>query len=185
MADLYEVLLVDGGHPLARRLARRRRQRDRRAAARPGHACRCSAAGPASSTTRRSTGLELLDDLPDEIDLDLGGWLSQGMPLPPTAEVSELWHLLYDDPVAGRALSGELLGEAYDDLVEEAPDWFADPRAGRPHGARRRRLAPARCAVADPRDARATDPQPRCLAGATVLLQIGYPLTRRRRPRPR
>jgi hypothetical protein len=69
--------------------------------------------------------LELLDDLPDEIDLDLGGWLSQGMPLPPTAEVSELWHLLYDDPVAGRALSGELLGEAYDDLVEEAPDWFS------------------------------------------------------------
>jgi hypothetical protein len=69
--------------------------------------------------------LELLDDLPDEIDLDLGGWLSHGMPLPPTAEVSELWHLLYDDPVAGRALSGEALGEAYDDLVEEAPDWFA------------------------------------------------------------
>ena len=69
--------------------------------------------------------LPLQDDLPDEIDLDLGGWLSQGMPLPPTAEVSELWHLLYDDPVAGKALTGEVLGEAYDDLVEEAPDWFA------------------------------------------------------------
>jgi hypothetical protein len=69
--------------------------------------------------------LPLLDDLPDEIDLDLGGWLSQGLPLPATAEISELWHLLYDDPVAGRALSGEVLGEAYDDLVEEAPDWFA------------------------------------------------------------
>jgi hypothetical protein len=70
-------------------------------------------------------GLELEDDLPDEVDLDLGGWLSQGMPLPSTAEVSELWHLLYDDPVAGHALAGEQLGEAYDDLVEDDPNWFA------------------------------------------------------------
>jgi hypothetical protein len=70
-------------------------------------------------------GRVLQDDLPDEIDLDLGGWLSQGMPLPSTAEVSELWHLLYDDPVAGHALGGEELGEAYDDLVEDDPDWFA------------------------------------------------------------
>jgi hypothetical protein len=69
--------------------------------------------------------LHLQDDLPDEIDLDLGGWLSHGMPLPSTAEVSELWHLLYDDPVAGKALTGEVLGEAYDDLVEDEPDWFA------------------------------------------------------------
>jgi hypothetical protein len=82
--------------------------------------------------------LELQEELPDEVDLDLGGWLSRGMPLPPTAEVSELWHLLYDDPVAGKALSGEDLGEAYDDLVEEAPDWFAT------HGpAARRALADA------------------------------------------
>ena len=71
-------------------------------------------------------GLPLQDDLPDEIDLDLGGWLSQGMPLPSTAEVSELWHLLFDDPVAGHALAGEALGEAYDDLVEDVPDWFAE-----------------------------------------------------------
>jgi hypothetical protein len=79
----------------------------------------------------QSHGLELQDDLPDEIDLDLGGWLSRGMPLPSTAEVSELWHLLYDDPVAGHALAGEELGEAYDDLVEDEPDWFSahGPRA--------------------------------------------------------
>ena len=70
-------------------------------------------------------GLTLQEDLPDEIDLDLGGWLSHGMPLPSTAEVSELWHLLYDDPKAGHALAGEQLGEAYDDLVEDAPDWFS------------------------------------------------------------
>jgi hypothetical protein len=70
-------------------------------------------------------GLPLQDDQPDEIDLDLGGWLSKGMPLPSTAEVCELWHLLYDDPVAGHALAGEQLGEAYDDLVEDEPDWFA------------------------------------------------------------
>jgi hypothetical protein len=69
-------------------------------------------------------GLSLNDDLPDEVDLDLGGWLSQGAPLPDVAEVSELWHLLFDDPQAGRALAGEEIGEAYDDLVEEVPGWF-------------------------------------------------------------
>jgi hypothetical protein len=68
--------------------------------------------------------LKLHDDPPDEVDLDLDGWLSAGVPEPATAEVSELWHLLYDDPAAGRALAGEELGEAYDDLVEETPDWF-------------------------------------------------------------
>jgi hypothetical protein len=69
--------------------------------------------------------LKLNDDPPDEVDLDLGGWLSAGTPEPATAEVSELWHLLYDDPLAGRALGTEELGEAYDDLVEEVDDWFA------------------------------------------------------------
>jgi len=70
--------------------------------------------------------LKLQDDPPDEIDLDLGGWLAAGSPEPATAEVSELWHLLYDDPSAGRALGTEELGEAYDDLVEEVGDWFAE-----------------------------------------------------------
>ena len=68
--------------------------------------------------------LKLHEDPPDEVDLDLGGWLSTGAPEPPTSEVSELWHLLYDDPKAGKALSTEELGEAYDDLVEEVADWF-------------------------------------------------------------
>lgn len=65
---------------------------------------------------------ELLDDPPDEIDLDLGGWLSTGAPRPTTAEVSELWHLLIDDPAAGSDLS--TLEEAYDDLTDDEPDWF-------------------------------------------------------------
>ena len=69
--------------------------------------------------------VELSDDLPDEIDLDLGGWLSQGTPEPPAQDVSELWHLLLDDPDAGRPLRGE--------EVEEAPEWF------REHGPRARR----------------------------------------------
>jgi hypothetical protein len=69
--------------------------------------------------------LELNDDLPDEIDLDLGGWLTSGSPEPDLAAVSELWHLLYDDPIAGKALASEEIGEAYDDLVEEVDDWFA------------------------------------------------------------
>lgn len=68
--------------------------------------------------------IELSDDLPDEIDLDLGGWLTSTGPVPPMQDVSELWHLLYDDPEAGPALGGEQLGEAYDDLVEETDDWF-------------------------------------------------------------
>ncbi len=70
-------------------------------------------------------GLELSDELPDEIDLDLGGWLPRGIPEPPLQDVTELWHLLLDDPAAGPPLAGEEVGEAYDDLVEELPDWFA------------------------------------------------------------
>ena len=73
----------------------------------------------------QQAGLELSDELPDEIDLDLGGWLPRGSPEPPLQDVSELWHLLLDDPVAGRPLAGEEVGEAYDDLVEEEPDWHA------------------------------------------------------------
>ena len=36
-----------------------------------------------------------------------------------------MWHVLVDDPVAGKALAGEQVGEVYDDLVEEEPHWFA------------------------------------------------------------
>lgn len=124
MADLYEVLLVDGGERWhagwvvddATETDVLLRDRGRvllfgSRAALEHHA--------------QEHGQELLDDLPDEIDLDLGGWLSSALPLPSTAEVSELWHLLYDDADAGHALSGEELGEAYDDLVEDVPDWFA------------------------------------------------------------
>lgn len=71
-------------------------------------------------------GLALESGPPDEIDLELGGWLATGTPEPDPAEISELWHLLYDDPVAGKALAGEELGEAYDDLVEEVDDWFGE-----------------------------------------------------------
>jgi hypothetical protein len=39
--------------------------------------------------------------------------------------VSELWHLLIDDPDASRPLRTEVVEEAYDDLVEETDDWFA------------------------------------------------------------
>lgn len=69
----------------------------------------------------QENGYELLDDLPDEIDLDLDGWLTAGAPQPTTAEVSELWHLLIDDP-AGRDLGR--LEDAYDDLTDDEPDWF-------------------------------------------------------------
>ena len=124
MADLYEVLLLDGGSRWhAGFLVDDETETD--VLLRERGKVRLFGSRAALEHHAQEHRLALLDDLPDEIDLDLGGWLSQGMPLPPTAEVSELWHLLYDDPVAGKALSGEVLGEAYDDLVEEAPDWFS------------------------------------------------------------
>ena len=137
MADLYEVLLVDGD---ARWHAGWVVDDDTETDVllRDGKTVPLFPSRAALEHHGQEHGLALQEDLPDEIDLDLGGWLSVGMPLPPTAEVSELWHLLYDDPVAGRALGGEDLGEAYDDLVEEVPDWFAT------HGpAARRALADA------------------------------------------
>jgi hypothetical protein len=121
--DLYEVLLVDGGRRWhAGFLVDDESETD--VLLRDRGQVRLFSSRAGLEHLAQEHRLPLLDDLPDEIDLDLGGWLSQGTPLPPTAEVSELWHLLHDDPVAGKALSGELLGEAYDDLVEEAPDWF-------------------------------------------------------------
>jgi hypothetical protein len=66
-------------------------------------------------------GFDLVEDLPDEIDLDLSGWLSTGAPQPTTADVSELWHLVIDDP-AGTGLAR--LEDAYDDLTDDEPDWF-------------------------------------------------------------
>ena len=124
MADLYEVLLVDGGTRWhAGFLVDDATETD--VLLRDGGRVPLFGSRAALEHHAQEHRLVLQDDLPDEIDLDLGGWLTSGAPQPTTAEVSELWHLLYDDPVAGRALSGEVLGEAYDDLVEEAPDWFS------------------------------------------------------------
>jgi hypothetical protein len=122
--DLYEVLLIDGGSRWhAGWVVDDETETDVLLTDRGG--VPVFGSRPALEHHVQGHGLQLQDDLPDEIDLDLGGWLTRGMPLPSTAEVSELWHLLYDDPVAGHALAGEELGEAYDDLVEDVPDWFA------------------------------------------------------------
>jgi hypothetical protein len=124
VADLYEVLLIDGGTRWhAGFVVDDETETDVLLRARGSVLLFGSRA--ALEHHAQEHGMEVHDDLPDEIDLDLGGWLPRGMPLPSTAEVSELWHLLYDDPDAGKALAGEELGEAYDDLVEDAPDWFA------------------------------------------------------------
>lgn len=123
MPELYEVLLVDGGirwH--AGWLVDDASETDVLLSDKGALLLFGSRAGLEHHAQEH--GLALHDDPPDEIDLDLDGWLSEGTPLPEMAEVSELWHLLYDDPRVGRLLGGDDLGEAYDDLVEETPDWF-------------------------------------------------------------
>ena len=124
MADeTYEVLLVDGeqrwhaGFVVGEETDRLLRRGDK--------VLVFSSRAALEHHVQETTGDEVRDDLPDEIDLDLGGWLPRGTPEPSTQEVSELWHLLLDDPVAGRPLRGEVVEEAYDDLVEDEPDWFA------------------------------------------------------------
>jgi hypothetical protein len=124
VAELYEVLLVDGDRRWHAGWVVDDDSETDLLLAEKGRVL-LFGSRPALEHHAQEHGLPLQPDLPDEIDLDLGGWLSQGAPEPDVAEVSELWHLLYDDPVAGRALGGEELGEAYDDLVEEVPDWFA------------------------------------------------------------
>ena len=124
MAELYEVVLVDRGtrwHTAV--LADDESETDVLLAERGQVLLFGSRA--ALEHHAQEHRLALQEDPPDEIDLDLDGWLTEGVGEPSTAEVSELWHLLYDDPVAGHALAGEELGEAYDDLVEEVDDWFA------------------------------------------------------------
>ena len=128
MADLYEVLLVDGGQRWhAGFVVDDETETD--VLLRDGREVPLFASRPALEHFAQERGFELLEDLPDEIDLDLGGWLSGEATQPdrePTPdEVSQLWHLLIDDPDAAPALAGELLDEAYDDLVTDVPDWFA------------------------------------------------------------
>ncbi len=124
MADLYEVLLVDEGQAWhAGWVADDETETD--LLLREGGRIPVFASRAALEHHAQERGLNLQEDLPDEIDLELGGWLGRGEPVPPAAEVLELWHLLYDDPQVGKALSGDELAEAYDDLVEDDPDWFA------------------------------------------------------------
>lgn len=125
MAELYEVVLVDKGTRWHAGLIADEITETDVLLAEHGKAL-LFGSRPALEHYAQEHRLKLQDDPPDEIDLDLGGWLAKGTPEPATAEVSELWHLLYDDPSAGRALATEELGEAYDDLVEEVGDWFAD-----------------------------------------------------------
>lgn len=123
--ELYEVILVDAG---ARWhvgwLADDEAETD--LLLRNGGKVPLFSSRPALEHYAQEADLELNDDLPDQVDLDLGGWLTSGNPEPPLPEVLELWQLLYDDPVAGKPLSGEVVGEAYDDLTDETDGWFRD-----------------------------------------------------------
>jgi hypothetical protein len=123
VADLFEVLLVDGGQRWhAGFLVDDEAETDR--LLRDGREVPLFAGRPALEHFAQEHGLDLLEDLPDEIDLGLGGWLATGAPQPTEDEVLQLWQLLIDDPNAEPALAGEVVGEAYDDLVTGVPDWF-------------------------------------------------------------
>ena len=121
MAEMYEVLIVDGDR---RWHAGWVIERDADLLLAVGGRVPVWTTRAGLEHHAQEHGFDLLDGLPDEIDLDLGGWLPRGTPQPTTAEVSELWHLLIDDPVAGRQLSSASLEDAYDDLTDDEPDWF-------------------------------------------------------------
>lgn len=121
MTDLYEVLLVDGARTWHTGVLVGAEQD---ALLRTGATVLAWGSRAGLEHHASTAGVELSDELPDELDLDLGGWLPRGAPEPSTQEVSELWHLLLDDPRCARPLTGELIEEAYDDLVEDASDWF-------------------------------------------------------------
>lgn len=121
MTELYEVLLIDGGTRWHAGWMLEQDE-DRLLYDDSGVLVFGSRAGLEHHAQEHH--LELLDDLPDEIDLDLSGWLTAGAPPPSLQEISELWHLLLDDPWAGRPLHGERIEEAYDDLVEDEPDFL-------------------------------------------------------------
>lgn len=118
MKEMYEVLLIDGD---TRWHAGWVIERDADLLLHIGDRVPVWSSRAGLEHHAQEHGFELVDDLPDEIDLDLGGWLPTGSPQPSTAEVSELWHLLIDDPT-GRGLLN--LEDAYDDLTDDEPDWF-------------------------------------------------------------
>ena len=118
MAEMFEVLLIDGTD---RWHAGWVVQEDADLLLHVGDRVPLWSARAGLEHYAQEHGFLLVDDVPDEVDLDLGGWLSTGAPQPSTAEVSELWHLLIDDP-AGVRLSR--LEDAYDDLTDDEPDWF-------------------------------------------------------------
>ena len=123
MADLYEVLLVDGAARWHVGFLVDDETETDLLLSEDGRVLLFGSRA-ALEHHAQEQGRSLQEHEPDEVDLDLGGWLTVGTPEPTTSEVAELWHLLYDDPVAGRALAGEELSEAYDDLAEEVPGWF-------------------------------------------------------------
>jgi hypothetical protein len=132
MKEMYEVLLVDGA---TRWHAGWVVEEDADLLLHVGGSVPVWSSRAGLEHYAQENGFDLVEDLPDEIDLDLGGWVPAGAPLPTTAEVSELWHLLIDDPV-GKELAR--LEDAYDDLTDDEPDWFEQ------HGeASRRALATA------------------------------------------
>lgn len=121
MADLYEVLLVDGGNRWhAGFLVDDATETD--VLLRDGEQVPLFASRAGLEHHAQEAGLELQEDLPDEVDLDLGGWLTSGSPEPTTADILQLWQLLLDDPVA--APRGAGAEDAYDDLTDDEHDWW-------------------------------------------------------------
>ena len=121
MSEMFEVVLVDGDH---RWHAPWISTEDTDQLLHVGGGVPVFSTRAGLEHLAQERGVTLLDDLPDEVDLDLGGWLTGTGAQPSTAEVSELWHLLIDDPVASGRLGSPELEDAYDDLTDDEPDWF-------------------------------------------------------------
>lgn len=122
MADLYEVLLVDGANRWhAGFLVDDATETD--VLLRDGAHVPLFSSRAALEHHAQESGLDVQDDLPDEVDLDLGGWLTSGQPQPTAAEVLQLWQLLLDDPVAAPR-GGDAVEDAYDDLTDDEHDWW-------------------------------------------------------------
>ena len=88
MADLYEVLLVDGAQRWHAGFVVGEGSDGADLLLQNGRSVLVFGSRAGLEHTAQQRGLDLLDDVPDEIDLDLGGWLPRGSQPPRSRSIS-------------------------------------------------------------------------------------------------